>query len=273
MSGVLGALGAKLTDRWLGLLALPGVVFVTVAVWGVLASHGRAFQVDGPWRQLERFGTQDGILPVIAAVGLGAAAIATGYVARGAGAVVRTAWFGCWRGPAAPVGAFRTARRRARVERRAQERDVEVVPAYLPTQSTWMADRFQLAEARVAAQYSGLALTSIWPRLWLLVPDDIRVHVAASSTNLESASVLAGWGLLYLVLGTIWYPAALVGLVLVLAGWRQGRARSDALAELIESTVDVHLSLLLKAFGIDGPPDHVTSEIAARVNDRARKGT
>jgi hypothetical protein len=273
VNGLLAVLGAKLTDRWLSLLALPGMVFVTTAVWGVVAGHHHAFEVDDPWRELVRFSRRAGVLPVMTAAGLVIAAIVAGYVARGAGGVVRTVWFGQWRGPAAPLGAWLTTRRRARAERVADAHGIDLIVAYLPARSTWMAERLRLSQARVAAQYGGLDLPSIWPRLWLLVPEETRTQVAVARGALESASVLAGWGLVYLALGAAWYPATLVGLVLLLVAWRLGRARSDVLAELIESTVDVYLPLLLSAFGVVGPHTHVTREVAAVVNDRIRKGS
>jgi hypothetical protein len=258
MTGILTALSAKLTERWLALLALPGVAFVAASVWAIAAGHTTPFSAPSVF--------QKNLQPAMA-IALAAAAIAAGYVACGVGAAVRIVWFAPWRGPAAPVGSWLTARRRAKAENASGD----LIPTYLPARPTIMADRFRLAEARVAAQYGSLDLPSIWPRLWLLLPEDTRTQVTLAASAVESASVLAGWAVLYCALGALCYPAILAGVVLLFIAWRQARVRSDVLAELLESTVDVHLSLLLKAFG-EPECDHMTKEMAARVNDRVRKG-
>ncbi|WP_419998830.1 hypothetical protein [Streptomyces boninensis] len=273
MSGLLAEVGTRVLDRWLSLLALPGVLFTAAAVWGVAAGHGGAFAPE-TWSGLvdSAGGAGQGAKTAAVVVALVLAAVAAGYVARGAGAAVRTVWLGEWRGPAAPVARRLASRRRARAAAAAARDGIEPVAAYLPVRPTWMADRMRLAQARVEGQYNGLSLPATWPRLWLLMPEESRATVRTAGGDVEAASVLTGWGVLYLALGTVCYPAAVVGAIVVAVGWRRGRTATGVLAELVESAVDVHLALLLEAFAIE-PLPYLTEDTARQVNDRARKGS
>ncbi|MEU1395033.1 hypothetical protein ABZ403_03050 [Micromonospora zamorensis] len=266
MNSILSTIGTKLVDRWLSLLALPGVLFIVAAVWGHRAGHRRALDL-GVGRAIQ----DAGVPTALTAIFLAVAAVAVVYLARGSGALVRTIWLGRWRGPAAPIADAVVRCRRAAAARSAARRGVDPIAVYLPARATWMADRFRLAEARIAGQYHGLSLPVVWPRLWLLAPEETRAQIRTASSDFESTSMLTGWGLLYLALGALWYPAAVIGVVVMATGCRRGRGRAGVLAELVESAVDVHLPLVLAATGV-APDEKLTRDVAQRINDRFRKG-
>jgi hypothetical protein len=158
-----------------------------------------------------------------------------------------------------------------RFDRAAAKTGVTPVPAYRPRQATWIGEQFRLLDARVAAQYQGLRLGPLWPRLWLLVPEPARLPVQAAETRFHSATTLVGWGLLYTALGTRWYPAALIGLSVATLGWRRARTAAATLTLLIEATVDTHLHLLTTSLGHPLPATGLSTDLAMRLNDRFTK--
>jgi hypothetical protein len=93
-----------------------------------------------------------------------------------------------------------------------------------------MADRARAVEERVHLAY-GLDLSSLWPRLWLIVPDAARTELAAARTAVATHPRLVGWGLLYLVPALWWWPAALVTLGTCAVAWHSNRAGRGGLRE------------------------------------------
>jgi hypothetical protein len=139
-----------------------------------------------------------------------------------------------------------------------------------PDRPTWMADRMRAAGERVHQAYD-LDLTAAWPRLWLCMPEMSRSEVATAQSAFASASRLAGWGLLYLVLAVWWWPAAVIACVTVGTAWQRGRAATAVLAELVESAVDLYGRDLAQALGLPCP-DEFTPDHGASLTRMLRKG-
>ncbi|MEV0453915.1 hypothetical protein [Catellatospora methionotrophica] len=141
---------------------------------------------------------------------------------------------------------------RARRRRLRARRD-RVAPAE-PVAATWIADRIALVERRVLARY-GFALRSAWPHLWSVAPEPLRTDLTSAQRGYADAARLFAWGLAYLVLGLFWWPALLIGLVVLGSGRRRARRATEVLAQLLEATVDLHGRELAMALGIacDGP--------------------
>jgi len=126
-----------------------------------------------------------------------------------------------------------------------------------PTHPTWMGDRLAAVDARVRAQYQ-LDLRSAWPRLWLLLADAPRAELRAAATAVDSAARLCAWALLYLLVGLLWWPAAVIGAVTVACAVARGRSTVMVYAELVEAVVDLHLRALATALGLaDTPADRL----------------
>jgi hypothetical protein len=138
----------------------------------------------------------------------------------------------------------------------------------VPVRPTWMGDRITAAATRVQADY-GLDLASAWPRLWLLASPEQRAPVQQTVAELDTAATLAVWGSGYLVVGAFWWPSALLGLALIVAGRQRGRRAVDGYAELAEAIVDLGLSDLAQRLGIAGSD---VAEVGAEITSRLRKG-
>ncbi|RLK58709.1 hypothetical protein [Actinokineospora cianjurensis] len=269
MNPFLSALGGKLAERWVSALLLPGALFVAAVVCAVRLGHRDAWDLA---RVVTELTTAFPRVPVaLAAVGLVLGAAAAAFVAQGTGRLIETVWTSRWSGPAAVLARPVVALRVRAATRTARRAGVEPVPAYLPQRATWISDRFRLLEVRIAAQYHGVRLGLLWPRLWLLLPEQVRAPVQLVETQFRAAVTLTGWGLLYLVLGVWWYPAALAGACAALIGWRRTRFTTNAIATLMEATVDTHLDLLTTALGY--PSGGLDGETAPLINDRFDKGS
>lgn len=270
MNPFLSSLSGKLAERWVATLVLPGALFVAAVACAVRLGHRAAFDLVSLSDWLVRVAPR---LPVAAtAVGLLFGAAVAAMTAQAIGRLAEAVCTRPWRGPAALLARPLVAARGRRFDRAAAGSAVDPVPTYRPRHPTWVGERFRLLDARIAAQYHGLVLGLLWPRLWLLVPETARVPVQAAEAGFRSATTLVGWGVLYLGLGTYWYPAAVIGLVAVAVGWLRTRATATTLTTLIEAAVDTHLGTVLTALGHTMPITGFTGELARRVNDRLAKG-
>ncbi|MET9734394.1 hypothetical protein ABZZ79_28295 [Streptomyces sp. NPDC006458] len=295
MSVVLAELGKQLAGRWAVLLLLPGAFYVCAATVAVLLGHGHAFD-PGPltaWLDSVaaapasgRFGTV-----LIGAAAFTAAAAAAGLGASAAAQLVERVW---WASGEEPGLRRLTARRRRR-----WDRDEEAVSAALrdfaasgggpaaarrlraaivrrdaispepAARPTWVGDRLYAVDQRVHASYH-LDLSAAWPRLWLLMPDAARAELVESTAACAAAARLAGWGVLYLPLAAVWWPAALLAAgVLVTARYR-ARGSVAVQADLVEAAVDLYGRELVVQLGFacDGPLDR---EAGARATSVMRK--
>lgn len=266
MNGLLAEIGRKLADRWLSALVLPGVLFVAAAGCGWWLGHPHALdtalledRTGGLGRRLD--GRPAAV--VLAAAGVLLGATAAGLAVQGIAAGVRRAWVA--RSPARWV-----ARRRRRAEAALAARGRTVPARYLPARATAVGDRFRLVDQRLDAQY-GLAVSLAWPRLWLLLPDTATTALGDAATRYRASAETTAWGVLYLLLGTLWWPAALVGLLTAAVGHTRARSTSAALADLVESAVDVHQRLLADALGVPLPHGRITPTEGARINDILNK--
>lgn len=317
MPGFLAALTKHLADRWLGLLVLPGVLWLATMLTAIILGpehwhdlHHLVATVDGHLHGVHT-AAQTGVVLVAAAL----LAAAAGLAAQAAGVLIGHVWLGEWPGwsvtvvewlirrreerfdrLATAVGlatdhrrrtqvaatrarlrgdpAARTlaqeARRAQRLEDRALARRDRICRSR-PGRPTWMADHMVAAQARVAGAY-GIDLAICWPRVWLLLPDGVRDEVTAPQQALDRATTLAGWGLLYVVVGMRWWPALLIGAAVCLTGWRRGRAAVAHLADIVESVIDLHVRDLAEPLGIDPPTGPLAPEIGRQLNARLRKG-
>lgn len=272
MNTFLTSLGGKLAERWVATLLLPGAGFLLAAYCAVVLGHRHALDTDLLLDESTRFATDNSAGPRIAVVVVATLllAAAAGFVAEVAARLVEVVWIGRWRGPAALLARPMTKLRLNRAL--AKQSGVKPVPSYLPQEPTWMADRFRLLSARVAAQYHGLRLGLVWPRLWILLGDPVRAPVQAANTQFQAATIVTGWGVLYILLGIQWFPAAILGLATVVTGWRRGRTQTAVLSDLMESIVDTHLSQLAAAINQPIGPTGLTPELVARINDQLQKG-
>ncbi|MFE5869257.1 hypothetical protein ACFQ6V_11455 [Streptomyces roseifaciens] len=272
MGGFLTHLADKLAEKWLSLLVLPGLLFLATASCAHVLPHGDPFDHQPVVSALRRIGPSlhdsAPALVAFALAGLLLAAAGVGLTARCLATLVQRVWAGPWPSWAGPLDLALTRRRRTRAERSPAP---PAVTRYLPARPTWIADRLRLVDDRVHAEY-GLRIALLWPRLWLALPPEQRAPIEAARAAFADAAALTAWGLLYLPLGLAWWPAALIGLVVVGAGVHRGRCGAASFADLAEASVDVNQQLIADLFGRTPQDGRITPDDGARINDRLNKG-
>jgi hypothetical protein len=269
MTTLLSSIGGRLAERWAAAVVLPGVLFVVALLCAALLGHGQALDHDVAQAEITAFLNRSEATAAVRVAGLLLGAAGAALLASATARLVQAVWLGQWPGPLAHA-LVRLRRRRAIAA--AERAGVRPVPEYLPKRPTWIGERFRLADAGIAAQYHGLRLGLVWPRLWVLLPESERGPVRAANTEFQAAAVVTGWGLLYVVVGMWWYPSAIVGAGVIVTGWVRAREHAATLSTLIEATVDTHLTRLLIALNQPLPRSGMTRELADRVNDQLHKG-
>lgn len=275
MTALIGEITRRLPDRWLTTTLGPGALWVLTAALAVHFGQSDALDVFGVADTVREAGAVLSDRPAEAVVYLAlavAGAVGASAAAHAAGSAVRRLWSGRWGFPLDRVATALTAWRRRRRADNLAAADTTLPAAFLPATPTWIGDRLQLADARIAAQY-GLSLALVWPRIWQLVDADTRTLVQQARARYDVASTLAGWSAAYLVLAVRWWPALVPAVVLVLAGWRRGRVTVALFCDTVESTVDLQHRALATALGHPvqaGKP--LPPTVADAINDQLHKG-
>nr|MDT0660916.1 hypothetical protein [Micromonospora sp. DSM 115978] len=294
MAVLLQELGKRLAERWLTLLTMPGLLLVAVAVAGIGLGHRGWADLRGLFDRADRLvATTDPVMiGLLVAVGL-VAATGAGLAATACGVALQRIWVGDWPGWSGWLerGLATGRHRRWRLAQDALDAELDRgrrdgsqdqrklddlavrcnrIALAEPTRPTWIGDRVAAVELRVAAEY-GLDLVAAWPRLWLLLPGEVRAELQEAAAGFNRSTVLGGWASLYLLIGGVWWPAALVGLLTAVVAWHRGRVTIGILADLAEATVDLHLTSLAERLGL--PTDGgLTEQTGRRITARLRKG-
>ena len=292
MGGFLAELGKKLAERWLSLLVLPGLLYLGPLAAAYTLGHRHVFDLGRITRQLDTWTTSPGVttgrLVLILLAALLAAA-GTGLAAQALGSLTERGWltdrWQSWPPPLRHLAESRT-RSRARRWRAATEtyqrqlyttgaqratgtetegdlgaahRAVTRIAQEKPARPTWIGDRVHAVIARLDREHD-LDLPTIWPTLWLAMPETTRTEITAARQALTRAATLAGWGLLYLVVGALWWPGLLIAVAIMGTAWRRARTAADTYALLIEAAARLHTAELARSLGIDhtGPLNQQT---------------
>lgn len=289
MTPFLSEIAKKLTEKWLALLVLPGLLFLACCT--VVRILG--YQHWSEWKRLiatggRLAGSLDARGPVavgLAILALLLAAAVAGLAAQGVSYLLLNLGLGEWPPPLHSAARYFAKRRRSRWERlhdmSIASADSETADEFniarnrialaRPARPTWMGDRLIGVEQRVRGQYR-LDLVSTWPRLWLLMPETTRIELRRANERLQDTSVIAGWGLLYLLLVIWWWPAALAGLALLVLGWRATRSAVAEFADLIEAAVDIHGHEMATTLGLAAECQRLTPNLGAEITRILRKG-
>ena len=300
MNGFLGQLGRSLADRWLNLLVLPGALYVSVVLAAGALGHAHPFDLSrladqvSAWARSPGATTVGGQVVLVSAVL--AAAGATGLAARGLGGgielLVLAADWRTWPRPLRQladrlVAARRTdwdaARRdydglrdaagRARAlgqphdpaARHAARAAMIRIAWERPDRPTWSGDRVHATAVRLNRDHH-LDLAVLWPHFWLTLPDSQRAEITAARDALTRATTLGGWAVLYALLAVVWWPAAVLAVVLAAVGRRRTRAAAQSYAQLLEAAVRLNVAQLAGALGVEGAGG-LTSDVGDRLSD------
>jgi hypothetical protein len=141
-----------------------------------------------------------------------------------------------------------------------------------PVKALWIADRFAALESRVRAEY-GIDLASVWPRLWLVLPEHARVELRSSVESWRASTAWGAWGVLYLLLIPVWWPAAVLGAVTLTWAVRCARDAAERITDLAESACDHYVSDLVQTLLPEAPVERASRHFGMMITALARKGT
>lgn len=302
MGNFFGELAKKLAERWVGLLAVPGLLFVSCAWAGLRLGWAYALDLRLLASKASALGASlnkaSGPAQILAIVALLLAAAGVGLIVQALTAPLRAWWLGQWPTGLRWAARWRTRARAGRwvrlVEHRQQlqrryplpdrtpeqQHDVDTIAHRInrlspakPARPTWMGDRIAAVE-QISLDRYGLDLRFGWPRLWLVLPEHIRAELTTANGQFATTIVTGAWALPYLVLGTLWWPALLIALVTGLSAWTRARIAIAELTDLSESAVDLHGRTLAVALGT-APADSTGSLTPAegqQITRQVRKG-
>ncbi|MFD7507759.1 hypothetical protein ACFV5N_00205 [Streptomyces sp. NPDC059853] len=305
MNALLTELGKSLATRWLSQLMPAGLLFLGTAATGAVLGHTHWYDLPAAVHRLDHELSRPGessvglILGATAVVVL--VATATGLLIRAMAQPVERLWGGAWPRPLDRLAARRrkhrtirwntadeslraawrhhaTAQHHARPPGVAAPDDAEParrlaardrIALERPAHPTWIGDRLHAVDRRVLTTY-GLDLSAVWPRLWLLVPEETRSELRTARAAYDAAAQLVAWSVLYLLLALWWWPALPAAAAAFLTGCRRGRAAMDTFCGLAESVVDLHSRELAATLGLpaDGP---LTAHRGAEITRLLRK--
>ncbi|GAB7186771.1 hypothetical protein ATKI12_6602 [Kitasatospora sp. Ki12] len=291
MGGLLSELAKKLADRWLSLLVLPGALYLAVAAVAVNLGHQHALDMSQLIGKITSYAkapavtTTGGQVVLLAAVLAGAAAV--GIAAQALGALIErlvlAAGWRAWPNPFGDLAERWVRRRRQRwgtahatwhaeyqrakapdpanrpdpMVRHRAARTRDQIAVERPDRPTWSGDRVHAAALRLERDHH-LDLATIWPHLWLALPDMVRSELTTARAALSRATTLAAWAVLYALLVVWWWPAAPLAVVLAATARHRTRTATDTYAQLLEAAARLHATDLAQQLGIDhtGPLTH-----------------
>jgi hypothetical protein len=296
-------LSKQLAGKWMTLLALPGALFTALLWLAASLRHGNALSTAAAAADVTRLATAMAHLPgttqaLLAALFLLVSSAVALIVRSGSGLVSRL-WLGQWPRPLSRLSAA-LVRRRTRTAAILDERVVQlerdhpqetrtpeqsqfindaaaarnrVVMASTPARPTWMGDRMHAVE-RIARDRRGLDVPFAWPRLWLVLPESVRSELDAANSAYTAATITGAWGVVTVLVGILWWPAVILGLVVLGTGWARARLAVDGLSTLAEAAIDLHGRTLAHALGVgDAAASGVLEEEEGEsINDILRKG-
>ncbi|MFE1596580.1 hypothetical protein [Nocardia sp. NPDC058705] len=309
MGGLWSELAKKLAEKWFSLLVLPGALYLAVTGVALILGHTHALDAGRLTREITAYAknptaTSTGgqvVLLVAALVGAGAIGlVAQGvgtfiergvlasqwqrwplplrYVARRAVSRRRRQWDAA---DAAYVGEFRQALAPDPADRPDPGRRHRAagarsrVAVERPDRPTWSGDRMHAVATRLDRDHH-LDLATVWPCLWLTIPDADRAQISDARSALSRATTLAAWSILYLALTPWWWPAAAMAVVLAVSARHRMRSATDTYATLIEATTRLFAVALAERLGLDhtGP---LTTRLGRTLTDhldsRSRPGS
>lgn len=260
------AVAGKLADRWAS-VAAPAVVFWAggVLAWAFAGSGWSRLSKITNWLDGQRVAAQVaallGSLVVVAASAIVVQRLTTpglrvleGYWPRWLHGLIRWRRGHVLRSKAADDEAWQqlqheieenepTAQQRAdlaRLENRRRHRPI-LDSEFLPTR---IGNILRAAETRPYHRY-GLEVVTVWPRLWLVLPELARQELTTARGSTDASVAAAIWGLGFVAFTPLAWWAAPTGIVFATAAviwWVP--ARAEVFADIIESAFDLYRATL-----------------------------
>lgn len=99
----------------------------------------------------------------------------------------------------------------------------------------------------------GLDALICWPRLWPLLPENMRMDLSNARASLDRMAELCFWGLLFLLWVFLNSWALVVGLLWMVMSYSMAQQAAMAYGDLLESAFDLHRFSLYDAMGWPRP--------------------
>jgi len=154
------------------------------------------------------------------------------------------------------------AQRAAYVELDLQLRRVPVnVADRMPTT---LGNVLRAAERRPTEKY-GLDAVICWPRLWLLLPDDVREQINAARSELDAGARIWLWGFFFLGWTILTWWALPLALIAMLSAGRWLVGAAETYGDLLESAFDLFRPRLYESLRWPLPEDTAEEFAAGRL--------
>jgi hypothetical protein len=296
VGGLLAELGRKLADRWLTLLVIPGALYLATAAAARTLGHAHSFDIDRltaqvtAWTRSGTVHSTSGLAVILIAALLACAG--AGIAAQAAGSAIERVLLAehhrRWPFPFRQLAQWRVGRRvdcwskatasyRQKLDAQLVAKSRNLSPASAdgdetslsesrgnatriayerPARPTWIGDRVNAVTVQMDQEYL-VDLPTVWPHLWLTMPETTRTEITTARDALTGATSLIGWGVLYLLLTILWWPALAISAATIWTGWRRARAATERYAQLLEAATRVHAPDLARTVGLPctGPLD------------------
>ncbi|MEV6278649.1 hypothetical protein [Nocardia sp. NPDC051832] len=105
-----------------------------------------------------------------------------------------------------------------------------------------------------------LDIATVWPHLWLQLPEEHRNHLIEARTRIRLAAITIGWGVVLVPLAAAWPLAWLPALVAVCAGGTQLRIATAGYARAVAAAVRRYTPSLASDLGV-GQGDTLTRDL------------
>ncbi len=127
---------------------------------------------------------------------------------------------------------------------------------------TRLGDILRAAETRPCQRY-GLDPVLLWPRLWLLLPEDVRDDLAAARDRLDRRVQAFGWGFLFLIWVFVCRWALVIALPWMLVAYALIEQAACPFADLLQAAFETHRWALYDSLHWPLPEQSGAAEVAA----------
>ncbi len=247
-------IGTKLAEQWLTQVLTPAFIF-WAGLAGIWISRNDLNQVITTAKTLDAI--EVGILFFGALIGIVISGIVMQQVTLSLLRLLQGYWPCVLRGLAYSIADFRAkCRQDSEVERSSLSanpnrntkehrrlNELEMMLYYTPADPsdampTTLGNILRFAETTPEKRY-GLDAVVCWPRLWLLLPEQMQKELTSSRSALDQGVGVFAWGLLF-TLFTPLTPWALVGLVIAFGAYLSQLNAAKAYADLIVTAFDLY---------------------------------
>jgi hypothetical protein len=124
------------------------------------------------------------------------------------------------------------------------------------------------------ARKYGLDAMICWPRLWPLLPENLRTDLASARSALDRLAELCFWGLLFLFWAILVRWAILIALLWIFITYHMACQSAMSYGDLLEAAFDLYRFSLYDAMGWPRPKSTQTEpELGSQLTEHMWRGT